>query len=70
MQERLTSQIADTLMRELNPQGVVVVIEAEHMCMNMRGVKKPGSKTLTRAVRGLFKEDKDARADALALMGR
>lgn len=49
VQERLTSQIADTLMRELAPQGVVVVIKAEHMCMNMRGVKKPGSKTVTRA---------------------
>ena len=70
VQERLTSQIADTLMRELAPQGVVVVIEAEHMCMNMRGVKKPGSKTVTRAVRGLFEEDRAARADALALMAQ
>lgn len=70
VQERLTSQIADTLMNELNPQGVVVVIEAEHMCMNMRGVKKPGSKTVTRAVRGLFEEDRAARADALALMAQ
>ena len=69
VQERLTSQIADTLMRELAPQGVVVVIKAEHMCMNMRGVKKPGSKTVTRAVRGLFEQDATARADALALMG-
>lgn len=55
VQERLTSQIADTLMRELAPQGVVVVIKAEHMCMNMRGVKKPGSKTVTRAVRGALR---------------
>ena len=70
IQEQLTAQIADALMNHLNPKGVMVVIEAEHMCMNMRGVKKPGSKTLTRAVRGLFKEDKDACADALALMGR
>lgn len=69
VQERLTSQIADTLMNELEPQGVVVVIEAEHLCMNMRGVKKPGSKTVTRAVRGVFKEDPSACADALALMG-
>lgn len=70
VQERLTSQIADTLMNELHPQGVVVMIEAEHMCMNMRGVKKPGSKTVTRAVRGLFKDDKAACADALALMAQ
>ena len=56
-------------MRELAPQGVVVVIKAEHMGMNMRGVKKPGSKTVTRAVRGLFEQDATARADALALMG-
>lgn len=69
VQERLTSQIADTLMNELGPQGVVVVIEAEHMCMNMRGVKKPGSKTVTRAVRGLFKEDRAACADVLSLLG-
>lgn len=68
VQERLTSQIADTLMSELHPQGVIVVIEAEHLCMNMRGVKKPGSKTVTRAVRGLFKEDLAACADVLALM--
>ena len=69
VQERLTSQIADTLMKELDPQGVIVVIEAEHLCMNMRGVKKPGSKTVTRAVRGLFKEDKAAANEALALIG-
>ena len=68
VQERLTSQIADTLMKELNPQGVIVVIEAEHLCMNMRGVKKPGSKTVTRAVRGLFKQDKAATNEALALI--
>lgn len=68
VQERLTSQIADTLEKELHPQGVIVVIEAEHLCMNMRGVKKPGSKTVTRAVRGLFKEDKTAAAEALSLI--
>ena len=51
IQERLTSQIADTLVKELNPEGVMVVLEAEHMCMTMRGVKKPGSKTTTSAAR-------------------
>lgn len=70
VQERLTSQIADTLMRELAPQGVVVVIKAEHMCMNMRGVKKPGSKTVTRAVRGLFEQDATARARCACAHGR
>lgn len=70
VQERLTSQIADTLMRELAPQGVVVVIKAEHMCMNMRGVKKPGSKTVTRAVRGALRAGcNGACRCALALMG-
>mgnify|MGYP000547251614 CR=1 FL=1 len=71
VQERLTSQIADTLVEQLNPQGVVVVLEAEHMCMSMRGVKKPGAKTVTNAMRGIFKEDAATRAEALSLlMGR
>lgn len=57
LQERMTSQIADSIMEFLNAQGVMVVIEAEHMCMTMRGVKKPGSKTVTVVTRGKFKED-------------
>ena len=73
VQERLTSQVADTLMEQLNPQGVIVIMEAEHLCMSMRGVKKPGSKTTTSAVRGIFKSSASAatRAEALSLlMGR
>jgi GTP cyclohydrolase I len=68
MQERLTSQIADTLVECLEPQGVIVVIEAEHLCMSMRGVQKPGSKTTTSAVRGAFKDSQRTRAEALSLI--
>ena len=68
VQERLTTQIADTLVKELDPQGVIVVIEAEHLCMSMRGVKKPGSKTTTSAVRGLFKKSQKTREEALSLI--
>jgi GTP cyclohydrolase I len=57
MQEQLTSQIADALCKNLNPRGVMVVIEAEHTCMTMRGIKKPGSKTVTIATRGAFEKD-------------
>ena len=57
IQEQLTAQIADALMEHLNPKGSMVVIEAEHMCMTMRGIKKPGAKTMTYACRGVFKED-------------
>lgn len=57
IQEQLTGQVADALMEQLNPKGVVVMMEAEHMCMTMRGVKKPGSKTVTFAMRGAFQED-------------
>lgn len=67
LQERLTSQIADTIMKALKPLGVLVVIEAEHMCMSMRGVQKPGSKTLTSAVRGVF-HNETTRAEAFALI--
>jgi GTP cyclohydrolase I len=68
LQERLTSQIADTLMETLDPLGVMVVIEAEHMCMTMRGVKKAGSKTITSAVRGVFKSNEATRAEAFSLI--
>ena len=68
VQERLTSQVADTLVKELNPQGVIVVIEAEHMCMSMRGVKKPGSQTTTSAVRGLFERNQATRNEAMHLI--
>lgn len=68
VQERLTTQIADAVMGRLNPQGVLVVIEAEHMCMTMRGVKKPGSKTITSAVRGSFKKNAATRSEAFSLI--
>lgn len=68
LQERLTSQIADSIMRVLHPLGVIVVIEAEHMCMTIRGVNKPGSKTLTSAVRGTFRSSEATRAEALSLI--
>lgn len=57
LQERLTAQIADVFMEELKPYGVMVLIEAEHMCMTMRGIKKPGAKTVTVVTRGIFNED-------------
>lgn len=68
MQERMTSQIADTLMEHLQPRGVAVVVEAEHMCMSMRGVRQPGSQTVTSAVRGVFRTDERTRAEAFALI--
>jgi GTP cyclohydrolase I len=68
VQERLTSQVADAVMRRLQPQGVVVVVQAEHLCMAMRGVRKPGSVTVTSAVRGIFKSDPRSRAEALSLI--
>ncbi|HEX2850935.1 MAG TPA: GTP cyclohydrolase I FolE, partial [Acidimicrobiales bacterium] len=68
VQERLTTQIADTLEEVLQPRGVLVVIEAEHLCMSMRGVRKPGSTTVTSAVRGLFREDARTRAEAMAFI--
>lgn len=68
LQERITATIADTLMKKLEPYGVIVVIEAEHMCMTMRGVKKPGSKTITSAVRGLFRTDPKARAEVMSII--
>jgi GTP cyclohydrolase IA len=68
LQERITSTIANAIMNKLEPHGVMVVVEAEHMCMTMRGVKKPGSKTVTSAVRGTLAEDVNARAEILALI--
>lgn len=68
LQERITADVADIIMDNLNPYGVVVVVEAEHMCMTMRGVKKPGSKTVTSAVRGIFKKDVAARAEVMSLI--
>jgi GTP cyclohydrolase IA len=70
VQERLTSQIADAMVQRLDPLGVIVVIEAEHLCMAMRGVRKPGAVTTTSAVRGQFKTDAASRAEALDLILR
>ncbi|MCX5704949.1 MAG: GTP cyclohydrolase I FolE [Candidatus Omnitrophica bacterium] len=68
VQERLTTQIAEIIMGKLKPLGVMVVIEAEHLCMSMRGVRKPGTLTVTSAVRGIFKEDQKTRSETLALI--
>jgi len=68
VQERLTSQIADCLMDKIGPRGVLVVIEAEHLCMSMRGVKKPGTTAVTSAVRGIFRKDVKSRSEALSLI--
>lgn len=68
VQERLTSQIADTINERLQPWGVIVIIEAEHMCMTMRGVLKPGTLTITSAVRGIFETNPASRAEALSLI--
>jgi len=65
VQERMTTQIADTMEKVLSPRGVLVVVEAEHLCMSMRGVKKPGTLTITSAVRGLFRDDPRTRAEAM-----
>jgi GTP cyclohydrolase I len=70
VQERLTTLIADTMMEALDPRGVWVLIEAEHLCMTMRGVKKPGSLTVTSAIRGIFRSDARTRAEALELVRR
>ncbi|MDR2191922.1 MAG: GTP cyclohydrolase I FolE [Endomicrobium sp.] len=68
LQERLTKQIADTIMESVKPRGVMVALEAEHLCMTMRGVKKPGSKMLTSAMRGIFLKDVRTRNEALSLL--
>ena len=70
IQERLTSEIADSIVRALRPKGVMVVIEAEHLCMTMRGVKAPGARTVTSVVRGLFRDNPATRAETLSLIGR
>jgi GTP cyclohydrolase IA len=68
VQERMTSQIADAMMATLEPRGVIVIIEAEHLCMSMRGVRKPGAKTVTSAVRGMFLSSESTRAEAMSLL--
>lgn len=70
LQERITAAVADTIAKKLEPYGVIVVIEAEHMCMTMRGVKKPGSKTVTSAVRGVFKTDSKSRAEVMSMINK
>jgi GTP cyclohydrolase IA len=69
VQERLTTQIADAMVERLEPQGVLVVIEAEHLCMTMRGVRKPGAITVTSAVRGSFRDSMSTRMEAMNLLG-
>ena len=64
----MTTQVADALAEALDPRGVLVVIEAEHLCMGMRGVRKPGAITVTSAVRGIFKENASTRAEAMGLI--
>ena len=68
VQERLTSQIADLLMAKLDPRGVIVVVECEHLCMSMRGIQKAGSRTVTSAVRGVFASEAKTRAEAMTLI--
>jgi GTP cyclohydrolase IA len=70
VQERLTTQIADAIGEALDPRGVLVVIEAEHLCMSMRGIRKPGSQTVTSAVRGQFRNSEATRAEAMGLIQR
>ncbi|MCS7164138.1 MAG: GTP cyclohydrolase I FolE [Thermodesulfovibrio sp.] len=70
VQERLTSQLANLLMEKLKPKGCMVVIEAEHLCMSMRGIRKPGTKTITSAVRGIFRKSQATRQEALELIKR
>ncbi len=69
VQERLTTQLADLIMEKLNPKGAMVVIDAEHLCLSMRGIRKPGSRTVTSAVRGIFRSTQSTREEMLGLMG-
>ena len=68
VQERLTSQVADAIMARLEPRGAIVVIEAEHLCMSMRGIRKPGARTVTSAVRGMFQSQPSTRSEAMSLI--
>lgn len=68
VQERLTTQLADLIMERLKPKGAMVIIDAEHLCMSMRGVKKPGSRTVTSAVRGIFRKKQSTRGELLELI--
>jgi len=68
VQERLTSIVADSIVKKLEPRGVIVVVEAEHLCMSMRGVKKPNTVTVTSAIRGLFRDSHASRAEVLSLI--
>jgi GTP cyclohydrolase I len=70
LQERITTQVADTLMKVLKPHGVLVIVDAEHLCMTMRGVKKPGARMTTSAVRGIFQKSDITRKEALQLIGK
>lgn len=70
VQENLTSQIADTLMKTLEPQGVLVLVKGEHLCLSMRGIKKPGTQTLSVAARGIYAEDRGLKAEALNLLSQ
>ncbi len=69
LQERMTSQIANAILEKLNPLGVAVVLEAEHLCMSMRGIRKPGSKTVTSVLKGIFQTNQASRAEVLSLIG-
>jgi GTP cyclohydrolase I len=68
VQERLTGQIADSLVERLSPQGAIVVLECEHLCMSMRGIRRPGARTVTSAVRGVFERSASSRAEAMSLI--
>ena len=70
VQERLTTQLADLLMKKLKPKGAMVIIDAEHLCMSMRGIKKPGTRTVTSAVRGMFRTKQSTRDELLELLKR
>jgi GTP cyclohydrolase I len=70
LQERITTQVADTIMKALKPYGALVIVDAEHLCMTMRGVKKPGSRMTTSAVRGIFEKSVATRMEALQLIGK
>ncbi len=68
VQERLTAQIADSMVERLNPRGAIVVLECEHLCMSMRGIRRPGARTVTSAVRGIFERSATSRAEAMSLI--